>query len=70
MICNASQRKIWQTIKNDSYQTTQGGLANQRPKIIFLGGKNSYLRLPMGITGLPDICQAKMPAQVVALEIV
>ena len=33
-------------------------------------GKYSYLRLPMGIAGSPDIFQAKMSALMVALEFV
>ena len=38
--------------------------------LIFPWGKYSYLQLPMGITGLPDIVQAKMSALMVALEFV
>ena len=33
-------------------------------------GEYSYLRLPMGIAGSPDIFQAKMPELMVALEFV
>jgi hypothetical protein len=36
--------------------------------IIFLLGKYSYLRLPMGIAGSPDIFQAKMSELMTALE--
>ncbi len=36
--------------------------------LIFPWGKYSYLQLPMGITGLPDVFQAKMSALMVALE--
>ncbi len=36
--------------------------------IIFPWGKYSYLRLPMGIAGSPDIFQAKMSELMVALE--
>ena len=36
--------------------------------IIFPWGKYSYLRLPMGIAGSPDIVQAKMSGFMVALE--
>ncbi len=35
--------------------------------IIFLWGKYSYLNLPMGIAGFPDIFQAKMSELMVAL---
>ena len=38
--------------------------------IIFPWGKYSYLRLPMGIAGSPDIFQAKMSELMVALEFV
>ena len=38
--------------------------------LIFPWGKYSYLRLPMGIAGSPDIFQAKMSALMVALEFV
>jgi hypothetical protein len=38
--------------------------------IIFPWGKYSYLRLPMGIAGSPDIFQAKMSKLMVALELV
>ena len=38
--------------------------------IIFPWGKYSYLRLPMGIAGSPDIFQAKMSELMVALEYV
>ena len=38
--------------------------------IIFPWGKYSYLRLPMGIAGSPDIFQAKMSKLMVALEFV
>ena len=38
--------------------------------IIFLWGKYSYLRLPMGITCSPDIFQAKMSELMVALEFI
>jgi hypothetical protein len=38
--------------------------------IIFPWGKYSYLRLPMGIAGSPDIFQAKMSLLMVALEFV
>jgi hypothetical protein len=38
--------------------------------IIFSWGKYSYLRLPMGIAGSPDIFQAKMSELMVALEFV
>ncbi len=33
-------------------------------------GEYSYLQLPMGIAGLPDIFQAKMSALMVALEFI
>ena len=36
--------------------------------IIFQWGKYSYLRLPMGIAGSPDIFQAKMSKLMVGLE--
>jgi hypothetical protein len=36
----------------------------------FSMGEYSYLRLPMGIAGSPDIFQAKMSELVVALEFV
>ena len=38
--------------------------------IIFPWGKYSYLNLPMGITGSPDIFQAKMSVLMAALEFV
>jgi hypothetical protein len=38
--------------------------------LIFPWGKYSYLRLPMGIAGSPDIFQAKMSELMVALEFV
>ena len=38
--------------------------------IIFPWGKYSYLRLPMGIAGSPDIFQAKMSELMVALEFI
>ena len=38
--------------------------------IIFPCGKYSYLRLPMGIAGSPDVSQAKMSELMVALEFV
>ena len=38
--------------------------------IIFPWGKYSYLRLPMGIAGSPDIFQAKMSEHMVALEFI
>ena len=38
--------------------------------IIFPWGKYSYLRLPMGISGSPDIFQAKMSELMVAFEYV
>ena len=38
--------------------------------IIFPWGKYSYLRLPMGIAGSPDIFQAKMSELMVAPELV
>jgi hypothetical protein len=38
--------------------------------IIFPWGKYSYLRLPMGIAGFPDIFQAKMSELMVALEFI
>ncbi len=38
--------------------------------IIFPWGKYSYLRLPMGIAGSPDIFQAKMSKLIVALEFI
>ncbi len=38
--------------------------------IIFSWGKYSYLGLPMGIAGSPDIFQAKMSKLMVALEFV
>ena len=38
--------------------------------IIFPWGKHSYLRLPMGIAGSPDIFQAKMSKLMDALEFV
>ena len=36
----------------------------------FPWGKYSYLKLPMGIAGSPDIFQAKMPVLMVALKFV
>eukprot|EP00804_Cyclotella_cryptica_P002372 CCRYP_004074-RA/>CCRYP_004074-RA protein AED:0.50 eAED:0.75 QI:0/0/0/1/0/0/2/0/95 len=36
--------------------------------LTFPWGKYSYLRLPMGITGSPDIFQAEMTSLMVALE--
>ena len=38
--------------------------------IIFPWGKYSYLRLPMGIEGSPDIFQAKMSELMLALEFI
>jgi hypothetical protein len=38
--------------------------------IIFPWGKYSYIRLPMGIAGSPDIFQAKMTELMVVLEFV
>ncbi len=38
--------------------------------ITFPRGKNSYLWLPMGIAGSPDIIQAKMSKLMVALEFI
>ena len=38
--------------------------------LIFPWGKYSYLRLPMGVAGSPDIFQAKMSELMVALEFV
>ena len=38
--------------------------------IIFPWGKYSYLRLPMGIAGSPDIFQGKMSERMMALEYV
>ena len=38
--------------------------------IIFLFGKYSYLRLPMGMSGLADIFQAEMMELMEALEYV
>ena len=38
--------------------------------LIFPWGKYSYLRLPMGIAGSPDIFQAKMSELMAALEFV
>jgi hypothetical protein len=38
--------------------------------IIFPWGKYSYLRLPMGIAGSPDIFQAKMSELMVTLKFV
>ena len=38
--------------------------------LIFPWGKYSYLRLPMGIAGSPDIFQAKMSELMVALEFI
>ena len=38
--------------------------------IIFPWGKYSYLHLPMGIAGSPDIFQGKMPELMMALEYV
>ncbi len=42
--------------------------ASKISPIIFPWGKYSYLRLPMGIAGSPDIFQAKMSELMVALE--
>ena len=44
--------------------------ASKNCTIIFPWGKYSYLRLPMGIAGSPDIFQAKMFKLMVALEFV
>ena len=38
--------------------------------LFFLGGKYSYLRLPMGIAGSPDIFQGRMSKLMIALEYV
>ena len=38
--------------------------------IVVLGGKYSYMCLPMGIAGLPDIFQEKMSGLIDSLEFV